>query len=100
MRNLYYAITGFKTCHQSFIIAQIKEAKKTMPKYKVLRVTTTRDYLVEMIDDEKTKINGWTIKEVIEDWFHDHPLEGYHATRDGCRIGNSKKFIKVEVEDL
>ena len=64
-----------------------------MEKYKILRVTVTEDYLIDMIDDERTKINGWTLEKVIEDWFTTHATTPYHATRDGHRIGNSKKFI-------
>lgn len=74
-----------------------------MPKkHKILRITFTQDYIVGMIDDERTMINGWTMEEVIEDWFRQYPLDSYHASRDGgrYRIGNSKKFIKSRVLDM
>lgn len=69
-------------------------------KIKILRVTITEDYIIEMFDDERTEINGWTMEEVIEDWFRRYGAYGHHATRDGHRIGNSRKFIKSEVFDM
>ncbi|MFW9871615.1 MAG: hypothetical protein ACFFG0_00810 [Candidatus Thorarchaeota archaeon] len=68
-------------------------------KYKILRVTYEKDYLVEMIDGERTIINGWTIKEVIDDWFGRYPLSSFHASREAHTIGNSEKFIDVNVID-
>lgn len=68
-----------------------------MKKYKILRVTYEEDYLIKMHDDKISKINGWTIEEIIEDWFKNHSLASYHATRDGHTIGNSKKYVKSEV---
>lgn len=73
--------------------------KMSKKKYKILRVTYEKDYLVEMIDDERTIINGWTIKEVIDDWFGRYPLSSHHATRESHTIGNSQKFIDVNVID-
>lgn len=63
----------------------------------ILRVTITEDYIVNMIDNKKTKINGWTMKQVIDDWFKNHPLDSHHASRDGHRIGNSRKLVKIEI---
>ena len=68
-----------------------------MENYKVLKVTVEMNYLIPIHDDEITKINGWSMEEVIENWFKDHPLSGYHATRDSHEIGGSKKFIKSEI---
>ena len=62
----------------------------------ILEVTFTVQYIIPMIDDERTKINGWTIDLVIEDWFKNHPLDQHHVTRDGHRIGNSKKLIDID----
>ncbi len=69
-------------------------------KHKILRVTVTKDYAIKMIDDERTEINGWTMEQIIEDWFEEYALAGYHATRDGHFIGCSEKFIKSEVLDM
>jgi hypothetical protein len=66
-------------------------------KYKILRVTVEEDYIIPMYDDKQSKINGWTIEEIIEDWFIQHASTLYHATRDSHRIGNSTKFIKSEI---
>ena len=68
-------------------------------KFKILKVTVEENYFIPMIDDERTKINGWTIEEVIEDWFTRHGSLSYHATRDGHRIGNSRRFVKSEVTE-
>jgi hypothetical protein len=68
-------------------------------KYKILRVTFQKDFLVKMVDDKRTVINGWTIQEIIDDWFGRYPLSSYHATRDSRAIGNSQKFLGVNVID-
>jgi len=71
-------------------------------KIKILRVTMTRDFIIEMYDDKRTKINGWTIEEIIEDWFKMNGKDGileYHATRDDHLIGNSTKYISHKLID-
>lgn len=70
-------------------------------KFVVLQVTYTEDYFIPMTNDHKTKINGWSLTEVIKDWFLNltHPMSSYHATRDGHHIGNSKKYISSEVTE-
>jgi len=70
-----------------------------MTDYKKIKVTITEEFMVPMIDNEKTEINGWTINQVIDDWFN-YPADSYHATREGHRIGNSRKFVSTEVLDL
>ena len=52
-------------------------------KFKVLRVTVTEDYFIDMIDDERTCINGWTLDEVIQEWFENFSMGTYHASREG-----------------
>ena len=64
-------------------------------KVKILKVTMTRHYLVPMTDDERTKINGWCMEDVIFDWFKSHDINLSHATRDGHMIGNSEKVIDI-----
>lgn len=66
-------------------------------KLKILRVTMTVDYFIEMRDEKKSLVNGWTIEEIIEDWFKKYSLGLYHATRDGHEIQGSRKFLKSEV---
>jgi len=68
-----------------------------MEKYKILRVTYTVDYLIKMHDDKISTINGWTIEEIVEDWFKNHDVGSYHATRDSHAIGNSRKYVKSKV---
>jgi len=66
-------------------------------KYKILRVTSTEDYIIEMIDDKRTYINGWTMEEIIEDWFKRFPMSGHHASREGHVIGYSRKYVSSEI---
>jgi hypothetical protein len=70
-------------------------------KFVVVQVTFTEDYFIPMINDDMTEINGWSLTEVIKDWFLnlDHPMLSYHATRDGHHIGNSKKYISSKITD-
>jgi len=66
-------------------------------RFKKVRVTVEEDYIIPIYDDTKTKINGWSLKEVIKSWFGDYNLNSFHATRDTYRIGGSRKFIKSEI---
>lgn len=68
-------------------------------KHKFLKVTTTRQYVIPMIDDKHTQINGWTIDEVIVDWFGKRFMNSHHAAREGHEIGNTIKFVNAEVLD-
>ena len=68
-------------------------------KYKIIRLTTTTDYYVPMIDDKKTALNGETITELAESWFGIDKVNKYHATRDQSEIGNSKRVVKYEIID-
>ena len=61
-----------------------------------VRVTLTEEFIIPMLDDKITKINGWTVAQVIDDWFG-FPMDSYHATRDGWRTGNSRKIVKTEL---
>lgn len=69
-------------------------------KAKVIRVIIEEDFMVPIHDDKRTNINGWTIDEVIEDWFKRYGLDSHHATRDSHRIGGARKYISSEVIDL
>jgi len=69
-------------------------------RHKILRVTMTQDYLVKMIDNERTEINGWSIKEVIKDWFHDTNIDSYHATRNAHQLGFGKQILEIEEVDV
>lgn len=68
-------------------------------KFKILKVTVEQQYYIPMHDDVHTQINGWEMKDVIDDWFRKHGMFSHHATRDAYHIGGGDKFIKVEVED-
>lgn len=67
---------------------------------KVMRVLMTVDYAIPMCPDNKhTDINGWTVEEIVEDWFKKFPMGYYHATRDGHRIGGSERALSIEFDD-
>jgi hypothetical protein len=66
-------------------------------KYVFVQVTFTEDYFIPMINDDKTEINGWSLSEVIKDWFLNYASFGFHATRNGHCIGNSKKYVSSKV---
>ncbi|MCF8019853.1 MAG: hypothetical protein K9L62_10650 [Vallitaleaceae bacterium] len=68
-------------------------------KFKILKVIVEEQYIIEMHDDKITKINGWTISEVISDWFLNSPMGRSHATRDNHLIDNSRKYISSNVVD-
>lgn len=59
-----------------------------------IRVTTSELYLFE-----PSYANGWSIEKVIDHWFNNFPINSCHAARDGGRVGNSKKIIKIDIID-
>jgi len=76
-----------------------KKAKKA--RFTKIKVTMELTYLVEMIDQTHTEINGWTVEQVVDDWFQRHDVNRSHATRDGYLLGGSgKKVLKIETEEL
>lgn len=68
-------------------------------KFIIVKVTFTEEYCIPMINDDKTEINGWSLTQVIKDWFIDWQPSSYHATRNGHCVGNSKKYISSEITD-
>lgn len=69
-----------------------------MKKFKILKVTKIEHYIIPMIDDRRTEINGWKMDIVVKDWF-DHPMNRSHVTRDSHYIGNSSYVERVEIMD-
>ncbi len=67
--------------------------------YKILKVTVEELYLVPMLNEERTEINGWTMEQVKEDWFVTHNINQSHATRAAYMIGHSKKVVNIEELD-
>jgi hypothetical protein len=67
--------------------------------WKILKVTVEEFYLVPMLDEERTKINGWTMDQVKEDWFVTHNINSPHATRNSHQIGYSGKVVDIEELD-
>ena len=67
-------------------------------KYVILKVIIEEQYLIEMHDENISCINGWTIPEIIKNWFKNFSLGRFHATREGHLISNSRKYISSEVD--
>lgn len=63
--------------------------------FKLLEVTTTTLYLIPMIDNEISEINGWDIETIKKDWFED--INRSHATREAYEIGHSKRVVNAEI---
>ena len=66
-------------------------------KYREIKVVVEETYLIPMVDDTHSAINGWTLPYLADDWFRRFDINSYHATRDTYRLGNGRKVISVEV---
>jgi len=73
--------------------------EKDTRKFKILEVTVTHQYIIEMYDDTRSHINGWTLDEIIEDWFKKYPIDDHHASREGSKIFGASKFISSRIID-
>lgn len=72
-----------------------------MPKtYKIIDVPVTISYMVEVHPDGKTEINGWTIEQIIDDWFRNNHMEIYHATRESYVIRSVADADNVKVREI
>ena len=69
-------------------------------KCKIIKVMIEHQYLIEVYKDGTTEINGWTVEQVMENWFKTHNINSYHATRNACEIGGGNKFISYKVVDV
>ena len=73
---------------------------KFPPEHRILTVRMDVQFLLPMVPGrDETEINGWTVEEVVDDWFKSHPPGSYHATRDSHRIGNSEKIVSWKVSE-
>jgi hypothetical protein len=68
-------------------------------KYKEIKVTMEVSFLVPMHDDVTSKVNGWTVDEVKDDWFVQSNINFHHFARDASQIGGSKKILNIEIVD-
>jgi hypothetical protein len=68
-----------------------------MAKDKYLKVTKSVYYVIPMVNDKISEINGWELDQVKEDWFGKNLRN--HATRDFHHIANVDQIIKVEELD-
>lgn len=74
---------------------------KEEEKYKIITVNMDVDFLVPMYDDKMSKINGWTVEEIIQDWFMGRcNINAYHASRGHSEIGGSKVIKAISVKDM
>ena len=68
-------------------------------KFKIIKVTVIKQYYVPMHDEKHTRINHWTMEQVIDDWFRQHNINAYHATRNSHSIGYGDQVLAIEVTD-
>ena len=71
--------------------------KKDKGKGKFLKVTVVKYYHIPMHNKTASKINGWSIKEIIQSWFKDFSLGGFHATRDSHHLSSADTFKKATI---
>ena len=64
--------------------------------FKILKVTVEQLYLIPMIDEERTEINGRGRGQGKKDWCVNHNINRTHASRNGHEIGYSKKVVRME----
>lgn len=69
-------------------------------KHQILEVTMKRTYIVPIHDKKRTKINGWPLSTVIEDWFKNCSLDSYHATRDGHFIHGLTTVTDIKEKEI
>jgi hypothetical protein len=67
---------------------------------KVLKVVHEEYYLIDMIDEERTVVNGWSLRQILKDWFGGFRCWKSHATRDYYKIGNATQIGKATVMTL
>lgn len=72
-------------------MAKRKAKKEPDTPLVLLQVTTSAIYAFK-----EGEINGWTVEQVVQDWFKNHSLNGYHASRDSSRVGNSTLFVRAK----
>jgi len=72
---------------------------KEPEKFKLITVNMDVQFLVPMATDKFTKVNGWTLEEVIKDWFMHSNINAYHCARDRSEIGGSKVIKSISVSD-
>lgn len=65
----------------------------------VLVVTTNTEYLIP-VDERGLTFNGWSIEQLIEDWFGKVNTGSYHATRDSCWKLRPPTFISHKLIPL
>lgn len=65
-------------------------------KFREIKVLVEETYLVPMIDDTRTAINGESLKQLKVDWFQSYDINSHHATRDSHRVGGGRRVIKVD----
>lgn len=72
------------------------------PGYAYIRVVREDLYLVPLHSvgsrpELVTKINGWTMRQVVRDWFGPgRSLDYTHATRDAYRLSGSARVLSLQ----
>ena len=67
---------------------------------KIIRVTTTTDYLVNFDEEGRSDINGWSLDQIKQDWFSKDRINRTHATRSACSVGGSVRLVGLELVEI
>ena len=67
--------------------------------HKVIKVLVEHSYLVEMLDDKHSTINGWTPEQIAQEWFRNprYSLNAYHASREAYEIGGGRIVKNISI---
>jgi hypothetical protein len=77
-------------------------SESAVAEYVEVRVVIETSWLVPVHQDgETTDINGWSLDEVLREWFEDprYPPDRHHATRDSYAVGGRSRFVSSEIVD-
>lgn len=59
----------------------------------LLEVTSTTTYYFAPCVTSQFK----NTEDLIQQWFKDFPMGRYHASRNGCQVGGSEKFVSAKI---
>lgn len=71
--------------------------------YKTITVFVRQTYVIPIGENEPkdghTQINGWTLKEVAEDWFKHHSINESHASRHAHHALGGDKIMGIRLDE-
>lgn len=71
-------------------------------KFKRLVVTMKQEYVIQISENGRTNINGWTVERIVDDWFRNNRINNFssHTIRIRHRLGGADEFIDYEIKDF